>query len=271
MTGLRDATVIKLSIQRMVCIGCGAEANASCNCGKPYVPKSVRAKEAIEAHPEKSDRAIAAELGVSPTTVGKARQLSSDGQLSDRTGLDGKTRRLPVRQEPDDAKATEADEEERDRKECIALFQKAKDAEGELKQWTADYAAKLTTSVAESPASWMIIAIAKDGKRYGNGVRLQDEIEADVYRMVHVMSDFWRAFREQHILVVATFAIPTDDEPNVSFERTKKGDITSRLLFQDGQCHLLGWHDIAAQQTATEEKDDLTFPPFLQLEPAAQP
>jgi hypothetical protein len=89
--------------------------------------------------------------------------------------------------------------------------------------------------------------------------------------MVHVMSDFWRAFREQHIVVVATFAIPTDDEPNVSFERTKKGDITSRLFFQDGQCHLLGWHDIASPQTATEEKDDLTMPPFLQRESAAQP
>ena len=59
----------------------------------------MRAAEAIAANPEKSDRAIAAEIGTSPTTIGKARaQLSTDGQLEDiqRIGLDGKTRRLPA-------------------------------------------------------------------------------------------------------------------------------------------------------------------------------
>jgi hypothetical protein len=94
------ALQIVRSIQRMVCTGCGAEANASCNCGKPYVPKSVRAKEAIEANPEKSDRAIAAEIGSSPTTVGKVRdELSTGGQLEDgpRIGLDGKTRKMPAK------------------------------------------------------------------------------------------------------------------------------------------------------------------------------
>src|SRR5262249_18544869 len=67
-----------------------------------YVPKSVRAAEAVKANPEKSDRAIAAEIGASPTTVGKARkELSTDGQLDDepRTGLAGKVRRLPQREE----------------------------------------------------------------------------------------------------------------------------------------------------------------------------
>jgi len=86
------ATVIKMSIQRMICTGCGAEANASCNCGKAYMPASVRASEAIAANPDKSDRAIAEELGVSPTTVGKARgaQVSSSGHVTERTGRDGK-------------------------------------------------------------------------------------------------------------------------------------------------------------------------------------
>lgn len=90
-----EATVIKLSIQRMVCTGCGAEANASCNCGKPYVPKAVRAAEALRANPEKSDRSIADEIGASPTTIGKAREeLLSSGQLEDgpRVGKDGKMR-----------------------------------------------------------------------------------------------------------------------------------------------------------------------------------
>lgn len=85
-------TVIKLSIQRMVCTDCGAEANACCDCGVSYVPKSIRAAEAIRANPSKSDRSIAAEIGSSPTTVGKARaQVSTDGQLQEREGRDGKS------------------------------------------------------------------------------------------------------------------------------------------------------------------------------------
>jgi hypothetical protein len=105
------ATVIELSIQRMVCTACAAEANATCNCGVAYQPKTTRAAEAIKANPEKSDRAIAKEIGASPTTVGKAReQLSTSGQLNDepRIGLDGKARKLPRRQEADAADRTEA-------------------------------------------------------------------------------------------------------------------------------------------------------------------
>jgi hypothetical protein len=102
---MRPTTEIRQSIQRMVCTGCGAEANASCNCGKPYVPKAVRAREAIEANPEKSNRAIAADTGIGLETVREARnELTGSGQLDDgpRTGLDGKTRRRPVRKAKND-------------------------------------------------------------------------------------------------------------------------------------------------------------------------
>jgi hypothetical protein len=87
-----SATVIKMSVQRMVCTGCGAEANASCNCGLNYVPKSVRAAEAVKANPEKSNRAIAAETGVSEPTVLRARQdagASHDAPDEERVGRDG--------------------------------------------------------------------------------------------------------------------------------------------------------------------------------------
>lgn len=85
------ATVIKMSIQRMICTGCGAEANASCNCGKPYEPASVRAAAAVAASPEKSDRAIAAEIGVDHKTVGKARREGGDDSPPEtRQGQDGK-------------------------------------------------------------------------------------------------------------------------------------------------------------------------------------
>jgi hypothetical protein len=125
--------VIKLSIQRMACIGCGAEANASCNCGKAYVPKAARAAEAVAAHPEKSDRAIAADIGVSQPTVSKARKETTDNNLSveRRIGLDGKTRRMPVREVADP-------EVERDRKECVALNHKVIEAERELAEASGD-------------------------------------------------------------------------------------------------------------------------------------
>ena len=86
-----SATVIKLpATVALVCSECGAEGHGSCGCGAAYVPKRERAIAAIKANPEKSDRAIAAELGASPTTVGKARQVSTSGHLEKRVGRDGK-------------------------------------------------------------------------------------------------------------------------------------------------------------------------------------
>jgi hypothetical protein len=96
---MRTGTVISMAVQQMTCTGCGAEANASCNCGKPYVPKKQRAKDAIAANPHKSDRAIAAEIGVDPMTVNKARhEAGVDLSTPEREGRDGKVYRLPVRE-----------------------------------------------------------------------------------------------------------------------------------------------------------------------------
>lgn len=102
---------IRRTIARLQCSSCGAEANASCDCGKPYVPAGARAAAAVAANPEKSDRAIAADIGVSRTTVQRARDAggpygppdagSGDTDLSPesdqpyqnekRAGRDGKT------------------------------------------------------------------------------------------------------------------------------------------------------------------------------------
>lgn len=61
--------------------------------GVAYTPKIIRAAEAIKANPQKSDRAIAEEIGVSQPTVSKARKETGDNNLSPdaRTGRDGKS------------------------------------------------------------------------------------------------------------------------------------------------------------------------------------
>lgn len=101
MTG----TVLNLrspSIAQLKCSACGAKADASCNCGAPYLAAGQRAEVAVKANPEKSDRAIAEEIGVSDFTVRKARKKStaSDHAVGKRTGRDGKVRRLPTPKNP---------------------------------------------------------------------------------------------------------------------------------------------------------------------------
>lgn len=90
---------IRRAIVRLECSACGAEANASCDCAKPYVPAMARAAKAIAANPEKSDRAIAAEIGVDHKTVGKARrETGGDDSPPDRIGQDGK--KYPAKRTP---------------------------------------------------------------------------------------------------------------------------------------------------------------------------
>jgi hypothetical protein len=81
---------------RLECTQCGAPADAACNCGVAYVPAGTRAAEAIAASPEKSDRAIATDIGVGSNTVRRARKRTAPhGAVDKRLGQDGKLRKLP--------------------------------------------------------------------------------------------------------------------------------------------------------------------------------
>lgn len=80
----------------MQCSSCGASGIAACDCGAPYIPAAERAAKAIADSPRKSDRAIAAEIGVSAPTVGKARRATvSEFTVDTRVGRDGKVRQMP--------------------------------------------------------------------------------------------------------------------------------------------------------------------------------
>src|SRR5262245_51212378 len=88
------------------CSACGASATASCDCNVPYVPAGTRAAAAVAANPDKSDRAIAAELGVGRMTVQRARKKSTvphgTVEKTKRTGRDGRKRAAPKPKKAED-------------------------------------------------------------------------------------------------------------------------------------------------------------------------
>jgi hypothetical protein len=80
--------------KKLFCSKCGAVANATCDCEMSYIAARVYAERAIVAHPEKSNRAIAEETGISHETIRQVREATGNN-LAVRIGLDGKVRRVP--------------------------------------------------------------------------------------------------------------------------------------------------------------------------------
>ncbi len=83
---------------KWMCSSCGVDAG--CNCGAPLMSKAQLAAEAVAADPQKSNRAIASEIGVNESTVREARPSAAGHPAAEtRTGLDGKQYRMPVSRE----------------------------------------------------------------------------------------------------------------------------------------------------------------------------
>jgi hypothetical protein len=79
-------------ITQIQCPECGVCADAACDCGVAYVTAGTRAAAAVSKEPEKSDRAIASEIGVDHKTVGSARRSGGDHSPPEkRIGKDGKS------------------------------------------------------------------------------------------------------------------------------------------------------------------------------------
>jgi uncharacterized protein YerC len=90
------------------CAQCGVIVKAQCGCGVGYITAGKAAAQAVKAHPEKSDRAIAEEIGVGTMTVSRARKATvPNGTVEKRTGRDGKARKQP--------KPSKVSDEQRDR------------------------------------------------------------------------------------------------------------------------------------------------------------
>jgi hypothetical protein len=66
--------IVSLAVTtQLVCSQCGAAGAGSCCCGAAYGPAGQHATEVVAANPDKSDRAIAADIGVNKDTVRRAR------------------------------------------------------------------------------------------------------------------------------------------------------------------------------------------------------
>jgi hypothetical protein len=157
------ATVYELrrAIVRLECSSCGAEANASCDCAKPYVPAAVRVAKLASERPELSNRAIAAELGVDEKTVRKAR---ADQSAPDEViGRDGK--RYPSRiQAPEES--DDGDEIPASPADHTAAFWLRQDA---AKQFAAlPYKGKVTREIVDAAravaSAWEALARQLEGE-----------------------------------------------------------------------------------------------------------
>lgn len=108
-----------IAARSLRCTKCGATACCACSCGATYVGEHHRwtmpvepppgkesaldrAVAAVTAHPEQSNRAIAAEIGVGYETVRRARAAakvaahdgSLDGSVESCIGRDGRRRKV---------------------------------------------------------------------------------------------------------------------------------------------------------------------------------
>jgi hypothetical protein len=82
---------------------CGAHGEIGCDCGVEYIRAGKFAAKVVAdpANAGKSDRAIAAEIGVGHQTVMRARQSTGpNGPVGKRIGRDGKARKLPSKPKP---------------------------------------------------------------------------------------------------------------------------------------------------------------------------
>lgn len=86
--------------RELACSSCGAVGHAGCDCDAPYV--RVQAALADESNRHLSNRALAAKVGVSDQTIGRARKATATHVAVEekRVGRDGKARRMPRKAEP---------------------------------------------------------------------------------------------------------------------------------------------------------------------------
>jgi len=100
------------------CSACGADRGCDCN-----APAIEKAAAALARSPEKSDRAIAAEIGVSKDTVRRARTGADAPVDRPRVGLDGKTRKSPIKRTISNDETPSEEEADRSHQQALLYDQ----------------------------------------------------------------------------------------------------------------------------------------------------
>lgn len=138
------------------CTKCGSMADATCDCGSPYIPARERAAEAIAANPARSNVAIAREIGVNEKTVRNARITSDHSEVDGRMGLDGKVRRLPTRR-PDEPEPGIEDDIE-DPANYRTAFLLRVDQAGRFAAYSGPITKELVAAARQVAAKWSNLA-----------------------------------------------------------------------------------------------------------------
>jgi hypothetical protein len=207
----------------------------------------------LKREPGKSDRAVAKAVRVDHKTVAAVRaEAQGRGEIPHvDVRTDSKGRKQPAR------KTTNREAKKFDGPAAIRALAAAN---ARIPVFADFVRARLDGSAAPalvaeaSPAnakSWRVEVVAKDGRRFKNGVRLETEEDADIYRFVHVGHDFWDMYHRQHAVPVATYTFPSADEPTAAYVRRKNGKLTYTLRFLHGTCGTFPWTEVGAEPRST--------------------
>jgi hypothetical protein len=110
--------------------------------------------------------------------------------------------------------------------------------------------------------SWKVEVVTKDGRRYGNGVRLATEDEADAYRGAATID----LLRHEGGIAIAIEVIPCTEEPTFEIERRSNGRFTGQLgTILPGTGGYMAWQEIAATGDQVANKaQEVTAPAKLE-------
>jgi hypothetical protein len=87
---------------------------------------------------------------------------------------------------------------------------------------------------------WRVEAITKDGTRWQSGVRLATKEEAEVYAEWYAKLEL----QEQGYVTAEVIRCDSDDLNCSISRRSRRPNGRPTLVFPDGSCVLLGWHQV---------------------------
>ena len=193
----------------------------------------------VAAHPEKSDRKLAKEAGVSHPTMAKARrEAEATGKalpVGKRVGADGKARKQPARKAG-----------ERTVRRDLGAANAAPDNGGDATGGKAAAPSKAEPPPTSSERSWRGELTTDHGGRLVNGARFKTKTEAALWVIrsaEDMLSPLWRpmlrkAGHEPRIIVM-TRVLASGDVANCDMRLPKGHRGEANVYFRHGECHLL--------------------------------